>query len=126
VKNQEQMVRISEMTTDLERSMLDLITKRHKHFKRLYKVSVDATTRYDESFAIALRKVLREVENKWSREKRPRQFIHLFCGAQFANKDELQQHAMKGNCRPSRQTIASCRARDRILREHRENERIQA
>lgn len=123
MRRENQVLRVVEMTANLESSILDLITKKDKQFQRRFKVTLDGQSNYNLAFAVSLRKVLRKIEGEWTRRNRPRKFVHLFCGGHFSSKQDLEGHLARGNCRPSKQTMAALRARDHILRKRTDEQR---
>ena len=46
----------------------------------------------------------------------PRKFIHLYCGRTFPTSISAQEHAKKGTCRASKQTMQARRAKASILK----------
>ena len=91
---------------------LSFILRRKYHLS--LKVTPTEEKAFSQLFALAIRKATDKVNSDC--DYRPRKFIHLYCGRTFPTSISAQEHAKKGTCRASKQTMQARRAKAAILK----------
>ena len=87
--------------------------------RRKYHLSLKVTPQEEKAFSQLFALAIRKASDRLNEDCTPatkRKFIHLYCGRTFPTSISAQEHAKKGTCRASKQTMQARRAKAAILK----------
>ncbi len=107
--------RILHVVSNLKTAINMLFDKKLKEFTKKYK---DRQCEFLQTYQLAFRKALREVDQE--KTDKPKKYVHLHCGQAFDSVELAEKHALSDICKPSKKTKAAMEKKLLVLSRKRE------